>query len=418
MKINNHNQNSNILAKNSLIVFILTTFGSALNYLCQILMGRFFSVSNYGIVNTIFSLTIIVSVIGSTASMILSKVISENRKSGAGLCYKILSVVNIVCIILFLASIIISPLFAHFLNWNYLIVVLAIISLVTSIYPIVYQGIFGGLGKFVSLGLYTLIIPVIKIFSLILIVLLNIDGLSEVYSILLSIILGNIISLIVGYIITRKNVKEIKKSNRKVRYIWQEYKNVFYANILIMFLMNIDILYLTCFYDSETIGLYSSVLVFGKMIYYFVTALVTVMLPLISRNRKDSKYVDKMLYKTLTYTIILTLIFLIPTNVFGKGILNIVFGSKYDPAIIYLKYASLISLSYSLNLILLNYLTGINKVKFMKKTLVIGSILATIILIAINRYKYASLIIIFLINIFIFIINLLAIKNKKLGGSK
>ena len=223
MKINNHNQNSNILAKNSLIVFILTTFGSALNYLCQILMGRFFSVSNYGIVNTIFSLTIIVSVIGSTASMILSKVISENRKSGAGLCYKILSVVNIVCIILFLASIIISPLFAHFLNWNYLIVVLAIISLVTSIYPIVYQGIFGGLGKFVSLGLYTLIIPVIKIFSLILIVLLNIDGLSEVYSILLSIILGNIISLIVGYIITRKNVKEIKKSNRKVRYIWQEY---------------------------------------------------------------------------------------------------------------------------------------------------------------------------------------------------
>lgn len=413
-----NNKNNNTLAKNSLIVFALTTFGSALNYLCQILMGRFFSVSNYGIVNTIFSLTIIVSVIGSTASMILSKVISENRKSSASLCYKILSVVNTVCIILFLGSIIISPLLAHILNWDYLVIVLAIISLVTSIYPIVYQGIFGGLGKFVSLGLYTLIIPVIKIFSLFLIVLLNIDGLSEVYSTLSSIILGNIISLIVGYIITRKNIKEIKKSNRKVRYIWQEYKNVFYSNILIMFLMNIDILYLSCFYDSETIGLYSSVLVFGKMIYYFVTALVTVMLPLISKNRKDSKYVDKMLYKTLTYTIILTLIFLIPTNIFGKDILNIVFGSKYDPAIIYLKYASLISLSYSLNLIVLNYLTGINKVKFMKKTLVIGSILATIILIVINRYKYASLITIFLINIFIFIINLLAIKNKKLGGSK
>ena len=403
-------------AKNSLIVFTLTTFGSALNYLCQILMGRFFSVSNYGIVNAIFSLTVIVSVIGSTASMILSKIISENRKSSSNLCYKILSVVNSVCIVLLLGSIILSPLFVHILNWNYLTVILAIISLVTSIYPIVYQGIFGGLGKFISLGLYTLIIPIIKILSLVLIVLLNISGINEIYSILLAIIFGNVISLIVGYIITKSHIKETKKSTKKIRYIWQEYKNVFYANILIMFLMNIDILYLTFFYDSETIGLYSSVLVFGKMIYYFVTALVTVMLPLISKNKKDSKYVSKMLYKTLTYTIILTIIFLIPTNIFGKNILNLIFGSKYDSAIIYLKYASLISLSYSLNLILLNYLTGINKVKLLKKTLMIGSILAVIILTIMNSYKYISLIIIFLINISIFIINLLAIKNRNLGG--
>lgn len=402
-------------AKNSLIVFTLTTFGSALNYLCQILMGRFFSVSNYGIVNAIFSLTVIVSVIGSTASMILSKIISENRKSSSNLCYKILSVVNSVCIVLLLGSIILSPLFVHILNWNYLTVILAIISLVTSIYPIVYQGIFGGLGKFISLGLYTLIIPIIKILSLVLIVLLNISGINEIYSILLAIIFGNVISLIVGYIITKSHIKETKKSAKKIRYIWQEYKNVFYANILIMFLMNIDILYLTFFYDSETIGLYSSVLVFGKMIYYFVTALVTVMLPLISKNKKDSKYVSKMLYKTLTYTIILTIIFLIPTNIFGKNILNLIFGSKYDSAIIYLKYASLISLSYSLNLILLNYLTGINKVKLLKKTLMIGSILAVIILTIMNSYKYISLIIIFLINISIFIINLLAIKNQNLG---
>ena len=403
-------------AKNSSIVFTLTTFGSALNYLCQILMGRFFSVSNYGIVNAIFSLTVIVSVIGSTASMILSKIISENRKSSSNLCYKILSVVNSVCIVLLLGSIILSPLFVHILNWNYLTVILAIISLVTSIYPIVYQGIFGGLGKFISLGLYTLIIPIIKILSLVLIVLLNISGINEIYSILLAIIFGNVISLIVGYIITKSHIKETKKSTKKIRYIWQEYKNVFYANILIMFLMNIDILYLTFFYDSETIGLYSSVLVFGKMIYYFVTALVTVMLPLISKNKKDSKYVSKMLYKTLTYTIILTIIFLIPTNIFGKNILNLIFGSKYDSAIIYLKYASLISLSYSLNLILLNYLTGINKVKLLKKTLMIGSILAVIILTIMNSYKYISLIIIFLINISIFIINLLAIKNRNLGG--
>jgi len=412
------NKSNNTLAKNSLIVFILTTFGNALNYLCQILMGRFFSVSNYGIINTIFSLTVIISVIGSTASIILSKIISENKKRTSSLCYEILKIVNIVCTVLFIVSMVISPIILYILKWDYLVIVFAIISLITSIYPIVYQGIFGGLGKFVKLGLYTLIIPIIKIICLIIVALLNINGNLEIYSILLSIILGNVISLVVGYVITKKNIKGTNKNNNKIKNIWMEYKNIFYANILIMFLMNIDILYLTCFYDSKTIGLYSSVLVFGKMIYYFVTALVTVMLPMISKNKKDTNYVDSMLYKTLMYTVILTVVFLIPTNMFGKSILNIVFGSKYDPAIVYLKYASLISLSYSLNLILLNYFAGINKIKIMKKTLIIGSIFAVITLLIINKYKYISLITIFLINIIIFIINLIAIKTKKLGGSK
>ena len=50
----------NTLTKNGTIVFILTTFGSAINYLFQLLTGRYFSVENYGIINIIFSLTLIV----------------------------------------------------------------------------------------------------------------------------------------------------------------------------------------------------------------------------------------------------------------------------------------------------------------------------------------------------------------------
>lgn len=411
-------KNNNAFAKNSLIVFALTTFGSMINYLCQILMGKFFSISNYGIINTIFSLTVIISVIGTTASMILSKTISENRKNSSSISLTVLKIVNIVCLILFISSMIASPFLTNVLDWDYIVIVLAIISLITSIYPIVYQGIFGGIGKFVSLGIYTLIIPFIKILCMILIIIFNITGVLEIHLTLLSIIFGNFLSYVIGYLITKKNLDNTKIEIKRTKHIWYEYKDIFYANILTMFLMNIDILYLSFYYDSETIGLYSSVLIFGKMIYYFVTALVTVMLPLVSKNKNDSKYVDKMLYKTLTYTLILTTLFLIPTNIFGKEILNIVFGSKYDPAIVYIKYASLISLSYSLNLIILNYLVGINKINIMKKTLIFGSIFAVIILFVINRYKYISLLTIFLINITIFIVNISFIKIKKLGGSK
>ena len=411
-------KNKNTFAKNSLIVFTLTTFGSVINYLCQILMGKFFSISNYGVINTIFSLTVIISVIGTTASMVLSKTISENKKNSSSISLTILKIVNFVCLILFIFSMSVSPFLINILDWDYVVIVLAIISLITSIYPIVYQGIFGGMGKFVSLGLYTLIIPFIKVLCMFLIIIFKITGILEIHLILISIIFGNFLSYAIGYLITKKNLNTKKLEINSIKHIWNDYKDIFYANILTMFLMNVDILYLSFYYDSETIGLYSSVLIFGKMIYYFVTALVTVMLPLVSKNKNDTRYVDKMLYKTLTYTLILTILFLIPTNIFGKNILNIVFGTKYDPAIVYIKYASLISLSYSLNLIILNYLVGINKINIMKKTLIFGSIFTVIILFVINRYKYISLLTIFLINITIFIVNISFIKIKKLGGSK
>ncbi len=413
------NKLKNDLAKNSLIVFVLTTTGSAINYLCQILMGRFFTVENYGIINTIFSLTLIVSVIGNTASMILSKVISENKKNTSGICNRVIEVVNVSCLALIIIGLCFTPFLLKVLGNNYLTAILTMISIVTSIYPILYQGIFGGLHKFVNLGAYTLIIPIIKIAGLLVIVVLGLTGNLEVYMTILSIIIGNLISIVIGNMVVKKNLSEVRSNSKtNIKKIWKNYSDVFWSNILIMFLMNIDILYLSYFYDSKTIGLYSSVLVFGKMIYYFVTALVTVMLPLVSKHQKDDRYIHKMLNQTLLYTFILTAFLLIPTNIFAETILNMIFGNKYITAIPYMKYASFISLSYSLNLVLLNYLVGINKIKYIKKSLMVGSICITIILLIFNQQQYFSLLMIGSINIIVFVINLLKIQGSRLVGGK
>lgn len=398
------------LTKNSIIIFVLTTMGSAINYLCQICMGRFFSISNYGVINTIFSLTLIVSVIGNTSSMIVSKLISENIKKNSNIVYNILNIVHKTCIYSLIILLMMTPLINYILKWNYIIIILAVITLITSIYPIVYQGIFGGLNKFIKLGLYTLINPIFKVISLIIIILMNFDGYLEIYITLIFIIIGNIISLIIGEAIVKNNLhNKIKKID--LNKILNEYGDIFITNILIMILINIDILYLSIYSSSTVIGLYSSVLIFGKMIYYFVTALVTVMLPLVSKNKNNNAYVKKMLYKTIIYTFLLTLIFLVPINIFGNEFLNIFFGSKYINAIEYMKYASMISVSYSLNLIVLNYIVGINKLKFMKKSLIISTISLTVLLNIFNKFMKSCFIIITITNFLIFIVNIVYIKN-------
>ena len=105
---------------------------------------------------------------------------------------------------------------------------------------------------------------------------------------------------------------------------------------------------------------------FGKMVYYCVTAIVTVMLPMISKNKKDKSYVNNILSNTIIFTIIFSILLLIPVNIFGQFFIKIIYGIKYLEAVKYLKYSSLISVSYSINLILLNYLVGVNKIEFIK----------------------------------------------------
>lgn len=392
------------LAKNSIIVFGLTTFGSVLNYLCQILMGRFLSVSNYGFINTVFSLTLLFSVIGSTGSMILSKTISEGK---VNISYKLLKLINILFLIFTLLIFVCYPYF--FSKIDFILYILAALCITSSIYPIVFQGLYGGLGKFLPLGLYTLIVPIIKIIAIIFLLLFKTKY--SLNLVLISIILGNVLSIIVGYIVLYKNINKLNQDDLKKNIY--EYSTIFFTNIFLMFLMNIDVLFLSVFYNKTTTGYYSSVLVFGKMIYYFVTALVTVLLPIISKNNTNKNYVKNLLFRSLLLTFILSVICLIPINLFGKTFLNILFGTKYDNAVQYIKYASLISLSYSLNMIILNYLVGINKAKFMQKLLTYGTIILVILLGILNNHLKLCLLWISLINFAIFIISIIYIKKNE-----
>ena len=376
------------LAKNSAILFVLTTLGSVLNYGSQLLMGRFFSITNYGIINTIFSLILIVSVLGNTSSMLLSKTIAEDLKNAREISYKILKIVNISCI------------------------VLAIVCLITSIYPIVFQGVLGGLQKFIKLGMYTLIIPVTKLLGLIFISFLSLNGEYELYIILSSIILGNILSIIIGVILIQK--LDDDEESVDIFSIWKSYKLVLYANVYLMVLMNIDILYLSTFESKRITGLYSSVLMFGKMVYYCVTAIVTVMLPMISKNKKDKSYVNNILSNTIIFTIIFSILLLIPVNIFGQFFIKIIYGIKYLEAVKYLKYSSLISVSYSINLILLNYLVGVNKIEFIKNTMLIGILVLMLLLLIFRNITYISLLLIFIVNLIIFVLNVFYIKKQEI----
>lgn len=405
--------------KNSVIVLVLTTFASGLNYVSQILLGRFLDVSSYGILNSVFSLMIITGVIGSTVNMIVANVVAENysmlkKKDNESFIKYILMCLLKVSSIMVVCSIVIACIYNIFymINDN-ILVFLVIISIVINVFVCYIQGVLGGLQSFTELGLVTLIIPLFKILGVFIVKIGNLNSIKAIDMVIFFYFIGNIASICVGVFFIR--CKEItfmtsKKGNEFAGRIFNKYYlEIFIVNMLLMLIMNLDVIYLKIFIGSEAAGLYSSGLMFGRVIYYCVTALVSVLLPMVAYNKRDGERNSfLLLQKSLIFIGILTIVFLIPVNIGAKPLLTIIFGAKYIPAIPYMKYASFISVSTCLNTIFMNYLLGIGKIdlfSFFLKTLIIGIVVILAFLVLIYSNEMLVLLLLAIVGLVIFLVN-------------
>ena len=66
------------LFKNGIYIFIFSMSANFFNYLFQIAMGRLLTVSEYGTLNSLFSILLIISVPAGTITIIAAKNISHN----------------------------------------------------------------------------------------------------------------------------------------------------------------------------------------------------------------------------------------------------------------------------------------------------------------------------------------------------
>ncbi len=409
--------------KNSFIVLALTTFGSAVNYLCQILMGRALEVSEFGTINSIFSIMSITGVAGTTAGMLISKFLAEKLadQGEQEIRQYIVSVTRKLFVggflLVFIGAVLCVALNPILHVEDILLVLLTMVTVIVSLFPPYFQGVFGGLQKFFHLGIYTILVPVIKLLGVG--SLFFVKDVNSVYYVVISVIIANLIAIAAGIIQTDVFIdgrilaftRKISDSKFRVdRQFWEP----FAVNICMMFMMNIDILYLKVYCGSEHAGYYSSAVLFGRIIYYCVTALGSVLLPMVSYANRSKESTWKMLKQTLLFTSVISVILLVPVNLFGSSILSLIYGSQYADAAGFLKYASLISVSISLNTILENYILGAGKLNFFLKGLCAGSA-AVIVFVFIFKDNYALMLFtIGLIQFAIFIVNFLKCRYYEL----
>ena len=336
------------LLQASTILFCLNILASGLNYFCQLVMARVLSVESYGTVNTIFSFMMIIAVPGTTLTMLVAKYYAGDNFNLGKRSYLKQQIKNVCILTAFVAIIL-------FCFQNFLFKVLSINDSIVLIMTIIlasfgyfqplYSGVFSGKKCFILVGIYSLFIPIYKLLAIGGAYLFSEEDKLRLYVVLGLMILGVVITAIYGHIYTREDI------------------NILFLNMSLMLYMNIDLLSVRYYGNETESGLYSAVLLFGRIIYYFSTTLGTVLLPSVADGALTYKQRKRTLNKAIVLMIAFAAVSMIPINLFKNFFIEILYGVEYLQASKYVIYVSIISLSLSLYTIMVNYVVGVGKTK-------------------------------------------------------
>lgn len=366
--------------QNSSILFILNISASALNYLCQLIMARVLSVESYGTVNTIFSFMMIIAVPGTTLTMVVAKYYAGNEHQKWAYLIQQLKVVCGLTVSVFLILLMIQKYLKQILDINDEIVLMfAFILAALGYFQPLYSGVFSGNKKFILVGIYSLFIPLYKIIAVFLAKIISNEDEQRLYIVLFSMVIGTIATAIYGQMKSSRLIGDRENFLKKGSLYSKEDFSALFLNISLMFYMNIDLLVVRS-YDRTESGLYSSVLLFGRIIYYFATTLGTILLPSVAEKNMTMKEKNRILTRTLLLMLFFALLCMVPINILKRTLILLLYGEAYLEAEKYVIFATIISLALSLLTIIINYVVGTGKTKnasiimFLVDILLIGSI--------------------------------------------
>ena len=206
--------------------------------------------------------------------------------------------------------------------------------------------------------------PVYKLIAIGLAYICSKDDLVRLYMVLGTMIVGVIATAVYGYVRSKRIVRigNINNTEIPAKLYGREDVNALVLNISLMLYMNIDLLTVRYYGDETESGLYSAVLLFGRVIYYFATTLGTILLPTVASD-KNRKSRQNTLNMTLLLMVVFALLCIVPINIFKKQIILILYGTEYLLASKYVLFVCIISLSLSIYTILVNYVVGIGESK-------------------------------------------------------
>jgi len=327
---------SHSVVKNSAVVMSGSMVSNILAYLYHVVVGRILGPQQYGELAALISLFYILNVPSTVVQTILTKFFSVLRATNKPGEVKHLSIhalkIMVTAAIIGVVVVAISvDAVSSFLRinskvnfyWLYFMFALYFIGIVPLSITQAYQ-------KFLAQSVLSAIGMTLRL------VFAALAAPFGVAMILMSNVVANIISL-VTYALPLKFLFRIKATTltlSRKRTIGYSVPT-FITTLAIAALYNQDVLLVKHFFTSADAGIYSSLSVLGKVIFYTSSAITFVLFPVIAERkelkRSHTRLVGASLISVASLSLILTIIyFLFPTF-----IVHMLYGASYDAAVPY-----------------------------------------------------------------------------------
>lgn len=390
------------LLNGSLVVFFGSMIASAINYLYHMVLGRMLGPADYGILSSLVSLAYIFGIPVSVLNMVVIKYISslraaEGDKIAAGFFYWFGDRLLKLCLIGLSLLMLIAPFLASFLHLSsvFLVIVVNIITFI-GIYISFYSSFLLGFLRFGLNSLLSVTHSFLKIVTAVILIYFGLRVSGAVFSLLLT----SIAVLLLTIYFARREIDTFKKKTEKravpSREILKFTLPVFLSSLSLTSFYTTDILLVKHLFSENEAGLYASLALLGKIVFFASSSINLVMFPLVSGKKAKGENYRKVYLTSLMLVFLVSFCLILVYFSFPQLMIKLLFGSQYLTIVPELGLFAIFMAFYSLVSLTVNFFLAVAKT-----TMIVLPLLAAILQIGLIFLFHGSIRQVVLINIFV-----------------
>lgn len=335
---------------------------NAINYLYTFLVGRLLGPANYGELAALVSLMGLLGMIPGSINLVVVKYISaaKNEKEQGKLISWLRDRIFKVSLFFSLLIVLASPVIASFLHIDKLIyLILIAVSFLFSISALLNRAILQGLIKFKEMILSLIVEVVVKLIITLVLIFLGFKVGGAILALTIGVVIGWYLSKRYISFPTVKNVNKVPKIKSMAIYAIP----IFIYTIATTSLYSSDLILVKHFFSSHDAGLYASLSIFGKIIFFGSGPIGSAMFPIVSQRNARGIGSRKIFFYSFFATILIALIILSIYLLFPRLAINLLFGSAYLESANLLVWFGIFMTFFTISSLIINFHLSLNRIK-------------------------------------------------------
>lgn len=315
------------LFSSSLIMILGSNMTNFINYLYHFIIIRLLTPANYGELATLIALLGFIGLIPGSLSLVIVKYVSsaKSRNEIQKLVHWLNHKVLILGLIIFTALILSSSTISRFIKIeNQYLVILIGISFIFVLPTTLNRSVLQGLLRFKHIIVSILLENTTKLLLGVLLVYIG-------YSVG-GAILGLVLAIIIGWIITRFFIRDyyIETGGAvNIKPLLLFSIPVLAQSFSLTSLYSTDLMLVKHFFSAHDAGLYAAISKMGQIIFFGTGPIGVVMFPLISKRQSQGKSYHEIFFYSLVLTAVLSLAILLFYYIAPDFAINLFLGASY-----------------------------------------------------------------------------------------